>query len=159
MENFTPNTNQDSNSNFSGEVKDFYKNDFKKFSEIFELTCQEFITPDLLNQTVEYDKSIEPVNLNYPMAKLINEQVWGQRFPAPFFVDNFDVLHQEVIAEKHTKCFLKNDKKFQAIFFNNKTLYNQISKIHNVTLLGRLDINTFKGRSKKQILIEDYILD
>ncbi len=29
MENFTPNTNQDSNSNFSGEVKDFYKNDFK----------------------------------------------------------------------------------------------------------------------------------
>ena len=83
------------------------KNDFKKFSEIFELTCQEFISPDLLNQTVEYDKSIEPSNFNYALAKMINEQVWGQGFPAPFFVDNFDVVHQEVIGGKTYEVFSK----------------------------------------------------
>jgi len=128
------------------------KNDFKKFSEIFELICQEFITPDLLNQTVEYDKSIEPENLNYPMAKLINEQVWGQRFPAPFFVDNFDVLHQEVIAEKHTKCFLKNDKKFQAIFFNNnQTLPDKIRAVYSI------DANEFNGNKNLQIIIKSIV--
>ena len=128
------------------------KNDFKKFSEIFELTCQEFITPDLLNQTVEYDKSIEPENLNYPMAKMINEQVWGQGFPAPFFVDNFDVLHQEVIAERHIKCFLKKDKKFQAIFFNNnQTLPDKIRAVYSI------DANEFNGNKNLQIIIKSIV--
>ena len=128
------------------------KNDFKKFSEIFELTCQEFITPDLLNQTVEYDKSIEPENLNYSMAKMINEQVWGQGFPAPFFVDNFDVLHQEVIAERHIKCFLKKDKKFQAIFFNNnQTLPDKIRAVYSI------DANEFNGNKNLQIIIKSIV--
>ena len=128
------------------------KNDFKKFSEIFELTCQEFITPDLLNQTVEYDKSIEPSNFNYALAKMINEQVWGQGFPAPFFVDNFDVVHQEVIGEKHTKCFLKNENKYHAIFFNNnQTLPDKIKAVYSI------DANEFNGNKNLQIIIKSIV--
>ena len=42
MENFTPNTNQDSNSNFSGDVKDFYKNNFKNLlTSIFKNPTEE----------------------------------------------------------------------------------------------------------------------
>ena len=128
------------------------KNDFKKFSEIFELTCQEFITPNLLNQTIEYDKSIEPSNFNYALAKMINEQVWGQGFPAPFFVDNFDVVHQEVIGEKHTKCFLKNENKYHAIFFNNnQTLPDKIKAVYSI------DANEFNGNKNLQIIIKSIV--
>ena len=74
-----------------------------------------------------------------------------------FVFENISPENRYLIRGEHTKLIISNG--IEAIFFNNKTLYNQISKIHNVTLLGRLDINTFKGRSKKQILIEDYILD
>jgi len=107
------------------------------------------MTPDLLNQTVEYDKSIEPENLNYPLAKMINEQVWGQGFPAPFFVDKFVVIHQEVIGEKHLKCFLKCEKKYQAIFFNhNQKLPDKIKAVYSI------DTNEFNGNKSLQIIIK-----
>jgi len=86
------------------------------------------------------------------MAKMINEQVWGQGFPAPFFVDNFDVLHQEVIAERHIKCFLKKDKKFQAIFFNNnQTLPDKIRVVYSI------DANEFNGNKNLQIIIKSIV--
>ncbi|MBT4759550.1 MAG: single-stranded-DNA-specific exonuclease RecJ, partial [Nitrosomonadales bacterium] len=128
------------------------KDNFKKFGEIFELTCQELITPDLLNKTIEHDKSIESEDLNYSIAKIINEQVWGQSFPAPLFVDNFDVLNQEIIGEKHTKCLLRNNKNYQAIFFNNnQTLPDKIRVVYSI------DANEFNGNKNLQIIIKNIV--
>ena len=59
-----------------------------------------------------------------------------------------------LIKGEHTKLILGPD--CEAIFFNNKTLYTKLNKPIGVTLLGRLDVNQFRGRTKKQIIIDDY---
>lgn len=61
-----------------------------------------------------------------------------------------------LIKGEHTKLILGHDS--EAIFFNNKNLYNKLNKPTPVTLLGRLDVNYFRGRYKKQIIIDDYFI-
>jgi hypothetical protein len=59
-----------------------------------------------------------------------------------------------LIRGEHTKLIISHD--IEAIFFSNKALYQKLYRNKTVNLLGRLDINTYQGRSKKQILIDDY---
>jgi single-stranded-DNA-specific exonuclease len=59
-----------------------------------------------------------------------------------------------LIKGEHTKLILGPNA--EALFFNNKTLYSKLNKPGSVTLLGRLDTNYFRGRYKKQIIIDDY---
>lgn len=128
------------------------KDNFKDFSEIFEITCRELINPDLLSKTIELDKSIESKYLNFSTAKILNTQVWGQDFYAPLFVDSFDVIHQEVILDKHTKCSLRKDKNFDAIFFNNnQTLPDKIRVVYTI------DANEFNGKTNIQIIIKNIV--
>jgi len=61
-----------------------------------------------------------------------------------------------LIKGEHTKLILSPE--CEAIFFNNKNLYNKLNKPTSVTLLGRLDVNYFRGRYKKQIIIDDYYI-
>lgn len=71
----------------------------------------------------------------------------------------FDMIEPEskyLIRGEHTKLVINHQ--IEAIFFNNKSLYHKLKRNSKVALLGRLDINTFRGVSKKQILIEDYTI-
>jgi len=61
-----------------------------------------------------------------------------------------------LIKGEHTKLIISSDT--EAIFFNNKMLYNKLNRNAKVTLLGRLDVNYFRGRYKKQIIIDDYYI-
>lgn len=61
-----------------------------------------------------------------------------------------------LIKGEHTKLILNSNA--EAIFFNNKNLYSKLYNKSTVSLLGRLDVNYFRGRSKKQIIIDDYYI-
>ena len=52
------------------------------------------------------DESILNESLTFDLVREINEYVWGQDFPAPVFNDSFNVLEQNLIAEKHSKLIL-----------------------------------------------------
>ena len=71
-----------------------------------------------------------------------------------FIFDEIIPESKYLIKGEHTKLMINSTT--EAIFFNNKNLHSKINRHSSVTLLGRLDINTFRGRSKKQILIEDF---
>ena len=61
-----------------------------------------------------------------------------------------------LIKGEHTKLIISQD--CEAIFFNNKALYQKLNRNASVTLLGRLDVNYFRGRHKKQIIVDDYFI-
>ena len=61
-----------------------------------------------------------------------------------------------LIKGEHTKLII--DSTTEAIFFNNKNLYSKLYNKNTVSILGRLDINYFRGRYKKQILIDDFYI-
>ena len=59
-----------------------------------------------------------------------------------------------LIKGEHTKLIIAPD--IEAIFFNNKTLYTKLNRPIKVSFLGRLDVSLYRGRRKKQIIIDDY---
>ncbi len=71
-----------------------------------------------------------------------------------FVFEDLFIVSKYLIKGEHTKLILSND--VEAIFFSNKALYHKITPRKPLTLLGRLDVNTYMGRNKKQILIDDY---
>ncbi len=74
-----------------------------------------------------------------------------------FVFPNVSVESKYLIKGEHSKILINATS--EAIFFNNKNLHSKINRSSKITLLGRLDVNTFRGRSKKQILIEDFELN
>ena len=73
-----------------------------------------------------------------------------------FVFDNLYPDNRYLIKGEHTKLILGPDA--EAIFFNNKALYSKLNKNVKLALLGRLDVNCFRGNYKKQIIIDDYFI-
>jgi len=128
--------------------------DLNNFSEIFERTAKKLLSEDDLNLTVDVDNSILGSDLDYKTVNLINKEIWGQSFPPPLFSDQFNVISQRVIAEKHTKLYLSKDEiNYDAIFFNNdQTQPVRIRAIYSI------EVNDFNGIKSIQIIIKS-ILD
>jgi single-stranded-DNA-specific exonuclease len=76
---------------------------------------------------------------------------------ALFVFEDVYAYQSYLIKGEHTKLVIDYDT--EAIFFNNSALYYALKKNKTVSLLGRLDTNTFRGKTKKQIIIEDYKLN
>ncbi|MCD8503568.1 MAG: single-stranded-DNA-specific exonuclease RecJ [Burkholderiaceae bacterium] len=70
---------------------------------------------------IETDGSLETGWANVQTATLLQEQVWGAGFPAPLFLDEFQVQNQRLVGGKHLKLSLMRDRqRFDAIWFNRE---------------------------------------
>jgi len=93
--------------------------DFARFSELFEQVVRELVPPEALSRTIETDGSLEPAYLNLDLARLIESQIWGQGFPQPVFCDDFEVVNQRVVGERHLKLRLaRGGRVLEAMRFN-----------------------------------------
>jgi single-stranded-DNA-specific exonuclease len=94
--------------------------DFEKFSAFAE--AGELLDPADLTRTLETDGNLEGGYLSLETARLLENEIWGQGFPAPLFCDEFDVEQQRVLKEKHLKLRLrKGNSRIDAIQFNFAT--------------------------------------
>ena len=86
------------------------------------------------------------------LAQLLDHQVWGQGFPQPLFCDEFEVLGQRVVGEKHLKLKLtRAGRTVEAMRFN--TLDPLPS---SVRAAYRLSVNEFNGMQNLQLVIEHW---
>ena len=126
------------------------EDDFEHFRTLFAEVARELLSPADLTRTLETDGALETGYLSIDTARLLENEVWGQGFPAPLFDDEFVVENQRILKEKHLKMVLrKGGQRFDAIQFN----FNEApgSTIHAVYRLG---INDFNGVQTPQLLIE-----
>ena len=128
--------------------------DFNNFSKAFEQIAKRLLSEDDLNLTVDVDSSILDDDLDYKTVNLINKEIWGQGFPPPLFLDEFNIISQKIVAEKHTKLYLSKDEiNYDAVFFNNvQTQPDRIRAIYSI------EVNDFNGTISNQIIIKS-ILD
>ena len=128
--------------------------DFNNFSKAFEQIAKRLLSEDDLNLTVDVDSSILDDDLDYKTVNLINKEIWGQGFPPPLFLDEFNIISQKIVAEKHTKLYLSKDEiNYDAVFFNNvQTQPDRIRAIYSI------EVNDFNGAISNQIIIKS-ILD
>ena len=82
--------------------------DFARFAAAFEQVSGELLGTDDLAQRIETDGALEHAEMNLDVARLLDEQVWGQGFPAPQFNDDFVVQNQRVVGERHLKLQLRH---------------------------------------------------
>ena len=77
-------------------------------------------------------------------------QVWGQGFAPPVFCDQFRVLNQRVLKDKHLKLQLERDgHRFDAIWFGHAEALGA-----SATIAYRLDANAYNGVTRVQLLVE-----
>ncbi|MFC4701641.1 single-stranded-DNA-specific exonuclease RecJ [Glaciecola siphonariae] len=79
---------------------------------------------------------------------------WGQQFEEPLFDDDFTLINQRIVGEKHLKMVVqKDDQVFDAIAFNVDLERWPNLEVNRVHLAYRLDINEFRGQINVQLLV------
>src|SRR5713226_2626368 len=126
--------------------------DFARFAELFEAVGRERLSPAQLGRTVETDGSLETAYLDLGLAQLLEEQIWGQGITQQMFCDEFEVLGQRVVGEKHLKLKLtRGGRTVEAMRFN------ALDPLPSpVRAAYRLSVNEFNGAQNLQLVIEHW---
>ncbi len=126
--------------------------DFESFVAAFEQVCGELLDANDLAQRIETDGALDIAEMNLDVARILDEQVWGQGFPAPQFSDDFSVQNQRVVGEKHLKLRLSaQGKLLEAILFgHNKPLPERIHAVYS------LSINEYNGSQSLQLIVRHW---
>jgi single-stranded-DNA-specific exonuclease len=123
---------------------------FEKFRELFAQVAGELIAPADLTRTLETDGPLEGGYISLETARLLENEVWGQGFPAPLFLDEFEVEQQRILKEKHLKLKLrKGNTRIEAIQFNFSTQPGNKTRA-----AFRLAINEYMGVESPQLMVE-----
>ena len=121
--------------------------DFELFNQAFEAVVKSLITEADLESVLEVDGSLNANDMTFASAQILENQVWGQGFAPPLFYDEFEVLNQRILGEKHLKLSLKKDSiVIDAIYFNQPELL--LSPIHAAY---QLQTNSYNGSQKVKL--------
>jgi single-stranded-DNA-specific exonuclease len=126
--------------------------DLPLFEASFEEIARAMLAPAALTRTLETDGALEAGYYGVASARLLQDAVWGQGFPAPLFADEFEVVQQRLLKEKHLKLTLKKGKaRLDAIQFNHAD-----GAPERIRAAFRLDINEWQGEAKVQLILEHF---
>jgi len=122
------------------------------FEALFEQIARALLPPAALTRTLETDGPLEAGYYGINAARLLRDAVWGQGFPAPLFADEFEVVQQKLLKDKHLKLTLKKGKaRFDAIRFNHAA-----GAADRIRAAFRLDINEWQGEANVQLVLEHF---
>jgi single-stranded-DNA-specific exonuclease len=120
------------------------------FTHAFEEVGRASLTRAQLERVLETDGPLEDAYFSTAFIELIDGHVWGQGFAPPVFCDEFRVVSQRVLKERHLKLLLeKNGQQYDAIWFGHAEGLPE-----RVNVAFRLDANEFNGRTRVQLLVE-----
>ncbi len=126
--------------------------DFERFRAAFEAAAQALLTPADLERSIETDGALPAANLTLATALLLEQQVWGQGFPAPTFDDAFGVVQQRIVGSRHLKLRLDKDGcEYEAMLFSHTApLPKRMRAVY------RLAVNEYHGARTLQLTVEHW---
>lgn len=126
--------------------------DLADFVAAFEQAARDMLDAKDLARRIETDGALAQQDMTLEVARLLDEQVWGQGFPAPQFNDDFAVMNQRVVGEKHLKLRLqKNGSPVEAMLFgHNEEVPERIHAVYS------LSVNEYNGSQSLQLLIRHW---
>lgn len=120
------------------------------FIGMFEAVVQEQADDMCFARYLETDGSLPTGYCNAAIADLLASVVWGQGFPPPLFVDEFEVTGQRILKDAHSKVQLRRDgQNFVALRWNRTDPLPQ-----RVRAAYRLERDTFNGGNAIQLILE-----
>ena len=123
---------------------------FDAFAAAFEEVGRSWLTEQQLERVIETDGPLEDAYYTTSFIELMDGQVWGQGFAPPVFCDEFRVVSQRILKERHLKLLLeKNGARYDAIWFGHTDALGDRAKV-----AFRLDANEYNGVTKVQLMVE-----
>ena len=124
------------------------------------------LDPATLDQVIETDGPLEPQYWSHPIARALANEVWGQGFAPPVFCDQYEILTQRLVGEKHARVKLRtlsaavgsttlagqaSSATIDAMAFNNaEPLPKRVSAAY------RLVLDEYNGLERVQLVIEHW---
>jgi single-stranded-DNA-specific exonuclease len=125
---------------------------FGRFRDAFETVARDLIAASALTPVLETDGPIETGYLNLQTARLLESAIWGQGFPEPRFLDEFEVKTQRLVKDKHLKLKLaRGGAVFDAMQFNATAPLPP-----RVRAAYRLTANEFNGVANAELVVEHW---
>ncbi|TFW33067.1 single-stranded-DNA-specific exonuclease RecJ [Massilia horti] len=123
---------------------------FKLFADAFEAVGRAWLTEAQLERVIETDGPLEDAYYTTQFIELMDGQVWGQGFAPPIFCDEFRVVSQRILKDRHLKLLLeRNGRRYDAIWFGHTDAMGERARV-----AFRLDANEYNGVTKVQLLVE-----
>jgi len=136
----------------------------EQFSQTYKQVIVDLVDPVCFTLEVECDGSLDEQNFDLQFAEeLQNLSPWGQRFPTPSFIGEFDVISRRVLSEKHLKLQVRlphthnsNTQVMDAIaFFQPDEILN--ATLEKIKIHYELNVNIYRRQKSLQLLIHDIL--
>ena len=125
--------------------------DFARFQLSFETVVQSLISEADLQAVLEVDGNLGGENMKFHIAQALENQVWGQGFAPPLFYDEFEVVNQRILAERHLKLTLKTIAPGPAVLID-AIYFNQVDFLaDHIHVAYQLQTNSYNGVQKVQL--------
>jgi single-stranded-DNA-specific exonuclease len=123
---------------------------FDAFQLAFEAVGRAWLTEAQKERVIETDGPLEDAYYTTQFIELMDGQVWGQGFAPPVFCDEFRVISQRILKDRHLKLLLElNGRRYDAIWFGRTDAMGERARV-----AFRLDANEYNGVTKVQLLVE-----
>ncbi len=136
------------------------KADYEAFQQAFDTEVRRRLNEDDLQQVIHIDGKLHAGEFELMLAEQLREAgPWGQGFPEPQFVGEFDLVSRRIVGEHHLKMVLRipdSDKLIDAIAFHT-TDAEWGEAVAHVRAVYRLDVNEFQSRRSLQLLVSDLV--
>ena len=120
------------------------------FARAFEEVGRALLSEQQLERVVETDGPLEDAYYTTQFIELMDGQVWGQGFAPPVFCDEFRVVSQRILKERHLKLLLeRNGQRYDAIWFGHTGAMGERARV-----AFRLDANEYNGVTRVQLMVE-----
>jgi single-stranded-DNA-specific exonuclease len=124
--------------------------DFEAFAKAFEEVGRSWLSVQQLERVIETDGPLEDAYYTTEFIGLVDGQVWGQGFAPPLFCDEFRVVSQRILKDRHLKLQLeRNGMRYDAIWFGHTASLGERARV-----AFRLDANEYNGVTKVQLMVE-----
>jgi single-stranded-DNA-specific exonuclease len=123
---------------------------FDAFRDAFEAVGRGWLSEAQLERVVETDGPLDDGCYSTQFIELLEGHVWGQGFAPPVFCDEFRVVSQRILKDKHLKLLLeRGGRRYDAIWFGHTDALGERARV-----AFRLDANEYNGVTKVQLLVE-----
>lgn len=133
--------------------------DFDAFSQYFAQYAQQWLRAEDLEGVIQSDGELPTADFSLNFAQQLRDAgPWGQSFPEPIFDDEFILVQQRIVGEKHLKIVVEKDGKvFDGIAFNVDIKAWPNANAQKVQLAFKLDINEFRNKLNLQLMVEHIV--